>query len=141
MRKYTKSVEDVRKFLEKTANLAATSDKTQINNRSWADGKVNKTRKYMSETGITGHDIRSVVRELKVDNYSATKDDTNPNFSGEQVWEFGVAKNLIDREEDLYIKLKIKKVEDEELLIMSFHPEEPIRPEDKLTFPYKDYRE
>ena len=44
---------------------------------------------------------------------------------------------MIDCMEDLYIKLKIRKIDDEILLIMSFHPEQPGIEEDKLNFPYK----
>ncbi|MCM1039010.1 MAG: hypothetical protein NC314_03590 [Roseburia sp.] len=63
--------------------------------------------------------------------------DKNPDFSGEYVWIFGITKNLIDQNEDFYIKLKIKQIEEEYLLIMSFHPERPGNPKDKLEFPYR----
>lgn len=46
---------------------------------------------------------------------------------------------MIDKEEDLYIKLKIRKFEENLLLVMSFHPEEPKKDQEKLQFPYKDY--
>lgn len=136
-----KSICEVSEFLEKVQRLAANAECTQINNRPWANGKVNKTQAYMAETGITGADIRKTVSELRVKNYSSTKKDINPNFPDEYVWEFGIRKTMVDVEEDLYVKLKIRRIGDEVLLIMSFHPEQPRRKEDKLIFPYKDYEE
>lgn len=132
-----KSIEEVRKFLKKVYVLALSEEHTMINNRPWA-GKVNKTRQYMAETGIKAPMIREIVRELKVCNYSSTKDDKNDNFINEKVWIFGITKNIVDQNENLYIKLKIRKFEEDELLIMSFHPEKPIKAEEKLVFPYKD---
>ena len=90
----------------------------------------------MAETGIDKKTILNVVRELEICNYSSTQQDYNPNFPDECIWEFGLTKNLVDKDEDLYVKLKVRKIEEEYLLIMSFHPERPPRPEDKLTFPY-----
>lgn len=49
---------------------------------------------------------------------------------------FGITKVIIDSEEKLYIKLKLRKLEDELLLVMSFHPEMPFDLKDELTFPY-----
>jgi len=92
----------------------------------------------MAETGIDKETIVGVIKELDVSNYCATKPDCNLNFPNEYVWEFGITKNLVDRDEELYIKLKIRKIEEEYLLIMSFHPEQPARPEDKLKFPYNN---
>lgn len=132
-----KSVEEVRAFLKKVHVLAQSEEHTMINSRSWA-GKVNKTRQYMAETGIRAPVIRQIVRELRVCNYSSTKDDKNDNYINEKVWIFGITKNIVDQNEDLYIKLKIKKFEEDELLIMSFHPEQPMKAEDKLKFPYKN---
>lgn len=131
-----KTPEEVEDFLKEAKELALHEELTQVNSAPWADGKVNKTRQYMAETGINKKVILSVVRQLEIVNYSSTKQDRNPTFPGEYVWEFGITKNLIDQEEDLYIKLKIRKLNDKCLLIMSFHPEQPRRPEDKLTFPY-----
>lgn len=117
--------------------LAKFSEKTSINNLPWANGKVNKTLKYMSETGIKGKTVRKVVRELKLENFCYTEDDRNPNFPGEKVWIFGICKNLVDHEEDFYIKLKIRNINGEKLSIMSFHPEEYTEQKDKLNFPYR----
>jgi hypothetical protein len=74
---------------------------------------------------------------LEVKNFSSTKKDRNENFPNEYFWEFGITTNVVDQDEDLYIKLKIREIEDEYLLIMSFHPEMPTCPENKLTFPYR----
>lgn len=136
MEKEIKAPEEVEDYLRKVKELALHEELTQVNSAPWADGKVNKTRKYMAETGIDKKVILNVVRQLEVVNYSSTKRDRNPRFPGEYVWEFGITKNLIDQEEDLYIKLKVRKIHDEYLLVMAFHPEQPYRPEEKLTFPY-----
>ena len=82
-------------------------------------------------------DIQPIIEELSVENYCATEPDVNPNYSGEHVWIFGITKELVDEVEDLYIKLKIRNLGDECLLVMSFHPEEPDKPEKRLQFPYK----
>lgn len=136
-----RSIEEVRAFLEKAKKLAASPEHTHINNHLWANGKVNKTRHYMMEAGISSGTIRSVIQELQVRHYCATKEDVNPYFSGEYIWEFGMNKILTDEKTDFYIKLKIRKIRDEELLILSFHPEQPRREKDKLVFPYRDYIE
>lgn len=138
MAKYIRSIEEVQDFLNQAKELAKSSETAIINSQIWAEGKVNKTRRYMAETGINDHDIRSVIQELSIENYCATKDDRNPNFPKEEVWEFGITKNLVDQDENLYIKLKIRVWEERYLLIMSFHPEEPIKSEHKLSFPYKE---
>lgn len=130
---------DVDLFLTTVKHKLDSGDSWQINNQEWAGGKQNKTRIYMAETGITAEDIKKVVKELSIANYSSTQDDTNIRFPNEKVWIFGITKNMVDQEEDLYIKLKLRKLNDEYLLIMSFHPEQPGRPEDKLQFPYKNY--
>ena len=135
-----KGIEDVKKFLQALPELLDSEDTWQINNRPWANGKVNKTMQYMAETGIGTEVIKNVVRELKVKHYSSTEDDYNVNFQHEQVWKFGITKNLVDEEEKLYIKLKIRAFENGDfLLIMSFHPESPKHLTDELKFPYKDY--
>lgn len=132
----TKTKQEVKDFLNRVKKLASDAERTQINNNPWAGGKVNKTRQYMAETGITKTVILAVIQELDEKNYSSTKEDKNPRFPDEYVWEFGIRKNLIDKEEELYIKLKIRKIHEEYLLIMSFHPEMPETPEGKLQFPY-----
>lgn len=133
-------IEEVKSFLSELYEILDTGKEERciINDAKWVGDRVNKTRKYMTETGIMLADIIAVVKELGVDNYSSTKDDRNINFPNEKVWEFGITKNIVDKEEDYYIKLKIRKFEEDYLLIMSFHPEEPTKLEDKLKFPYKE---
>lgn len=137
MSKHIKGQVEVGLFLEKVRALTYQEESIVINNLPWK-GKVNKTRRYMDETGIKKKDILEVIRELSVENYSSTQDDINNYFKGEQVWMFGITKNLVDCDEKIYIKLKIRKIGNEQLLIMSFHPEEPKNKNDKLDFPYKN---
>lgn len=129
----------VHDFLAKTRKFLENDEDWYVNTTEWA-GKINKTRSFIAETGITRNDIKQVILELSVKNYCYTSEDKNNNFPNEQFSIFGITKNLIDEDIDLYIKLKIRKIQDEYLLIMSFHPEQPGRPEDKLQFPYKEYR-
>lgn len=129
------TAEKVEEFLSKVKEILNDETRWCINEAPWSN-KVNKTRKYMTETGVTANDIRDIIKELTVENYSATKPDENINFPGEQVWEFGINKIMVDVSEDFYVKLKIRDLGDECLLIMSFHPEAPNRPEKKLQFPY-----
>lgn len=104
-------------------------------------GSSDKERQNMAETGVTGEDIRNVIFQLEVKHYSSTEDDVNPHFPNEEVWKFGIRVNLVDKEEDLYIKLKIRELNGKKLLIMSFHPEIPRDETKKLQFPYKHYEE
>ncbi len=138
MARYQKKISEVQQFLTTVKKLVLCSEKSTINNRPWAGNKVNKTLTYMTETGISKRDIEKVIGELQVCNYSYTADDKNERFSNEQVWIFGITKNLIDKDEDLYIKLKIRIIEGELLLIMSFHPESPEIEDLRLRFPYRD---
>lgn len=80
----------VEAFLEQVKDRLKNDSDWDINDEPWV-GKVNKTLRYMTETGVKKKDI----------------------------------------------KLKIRKLEDDYLLVMSFHPEEPDGPEKKLQFPYK----
>lgn len=136
MAKYQKNMEEVNEFLSKVKNLISKGTNVLINNKLWSGNRVNKTLAYMTETGITQKDIENVICELQIKNYSYTADDRNDNFKNEQVWIFGITKNMVDKEEDLYIKLKVRQFKDELLLIMSFHPENPGYNNDKLKFPY-----
>lgn len=137
-----KSIDEVKSFLKALPELLDSEDTWQINNRQWANGKVNKTMQYMAETGIGTEVVKNVVRELRVRHYSSTEDDYNVNFQHEQVWIFGITKNLVDEEEKLYVKLKIREFENGGfLLIMSFHPERPKSLNDELKFAYKDYKD
>lgn len=126
----------VERFLEMVKEILKNDANWCINNEPWV-GKVNKTLCYMTEKNLKKTDIKPIIEELTIENYCATKLDTNTNFKGEYIWEFGITKMLVDDVEDLYIKLKIRKFDDAYLLVMSFHPEEPDRPEKKLQFPYK----
>ena len=92
----------------------------------------------MAETGIKQEDMENVICDLQVADYSYTADDRNKHFKDEQIWVFGKACVIVDEEEDIYIKLKIKIIGEEILLIMSFHPEEPKDENMKLKFPYKE---
>lgn len=127
----------VEEFLEQVREILKDEDKWTINDEPWAARKVNKTLRYMTEKNLKAKDIKPIIEALTLENYCATKPDTNMNFKGEWIWEFGITKMLVDDVEDLYIKLKIRKFGDDCLLVMSFHPEEPDRPEKKLQFPYK----
>ena len=140
MAKVIMTVQKVKQFLSIVCELLETDDTWEINNKRWANGKVNKTRTYMAETGVGPDVIREVVKELRVKHYSSTEDDYNSNFKHEQVWKYGITKNLIDKDEKLYIKLKVRQFKNGEyLLIMSFHPECPEDIQDELKFPYADY--
>lgn len=129
---------EVNQFLERVKRLITYDGKTTINNQPWANGRVNKTLKYMTETGITKQDICRVIKELEVCNYCYTAEDRNARYPKEEVWVFGITKTMIDKEESLYIKLKIRIINEELLLIMSFHPEDTGAGGLKLKFPYKD---
>lgn len=140
MAKVIMTIPQVKHFLSIIYELLETEDTWEINNKSWANGKVNKTRAYMAETGIGADVIKEVVKELRVKHYSSTEDDYNCNFKHEQVWIFGITKNLIDKDEKLYVKLKVRQFDNGDyLLIMSFHPECPRDLQDELKFPYADY--
>lgn len=138
MARYQKNKGEVQVFLDQVKGLISEGYNVQINNKPWSGNKVNKTLAYMAETGITQKDIEKVICQLKVSNYSYTADDRNENFKDEQVWLFGITKKLIDKNEDLYIKLKIRFIGEEMLLVMSFHPETPSLNGGKLEFPYAE---
>lgn len=138
MAEYQKSKEEVRLFLDNVKALVSKGTDIRINCIPWKGKKVNKTLAYMAETGIGQKEMEKVVCELGTSNYSYTADDKNMNYKEEQVWIFGITKNLVDKDEDLYIKLKIRKVGEEMLVIMSFHPETLGGRAQKLKFPYKE---
>ncbi len=125
MAKYQKAKEEVESFLNDVKSIISNGKNIAINNVPWSGNKVNKTLAYMAETQITQKDIEKVIYELQLSNYSYTADDKNVNYKDEQVWIFGITKTIIDKDEDLYIKLKIRIFQEEMLLIMSFHPEKP----------------
>lgn len=138
MGEYKKDKEEVQKFLDQVKELLAKPDSVQINIVPWKGNRVNKTLAYMAETGISQKDIEEVIRELQVIHYSYTADDRNMHFKDEHVWVFGITKRMVDQNTDLYIKLKIRTIGQEILLIMSFHPESPGCNGQKLEFPYKE---
>ena len=137
MAKRKSSIEEVEVFLGKVKNLADDNLRVRINDEPWM-GKANKTQLFMAETGIKRKDIREMVKELKICHYSYTDDDYNPEYKNEEVWVFGMKKNIVDKDEELYIKLKIRGSFLEILKVMSFHREEAPSPEEKLIFPYKE---
>lgn len=139
MSKSIVSEEGVQAFLDTVINLTDDSKNTGINSKEWV-GKVNKTREFMAETGLKLKDVISIIRELKVCHYSYTDDDYNPRFTNEKVWIFGMTKNIVDVNEKLYIKLKIRDIKGKKLLIMSFHREQPGGKEEELRFPYKNQK-
>ena len=123
-------------FLEQVKEILKNDENWDINDTPWV-GKVNKTLRYMTEKNLKKKDFKPIIEELTLENYCATKHDTNKNFKDDWIWEFGITKTVVDDAEDLYIKMKIRKFEDDYLLVMSFHPEEPNKPEKKLQFPYR----
>ena len=129
MAEYRKEKAEVERFLDNVKQLIKLGNNIQINCLPWRGNRVNKTLAYMAETGITQTDIEKVIY---------TADERNMNFRDEQVWIFGITKNVIDTDEDLYIKLKIRIMGEETLVILSFHPEEPGCEEQRLKFPYKE---
>lgn len=130
--------EEVKGFLNDVKSIILSGANTQINNKPWKGNKVNKTLDYMAKTGLTQKDIEQVICKLQVSNYSYTDDDVNTRFEGEQVWLFGINETIIDQDEDLYIKLKIRTINGKHLLIMSFHPETITEKNKKLEFPYRE---
>ena len=130
--------EEVKGFLNDVKSIILSGANTQINNKPWKGNKVNQTLDYMAKTGLTQKDIEQVICKLQVSNYSYTDDDVNTRFEGEQVWLFGINETIIDQDEDLYIKLKIRTINGKHLLIMSFHPETITEKNKKLEFPYRE---
>lgn len=134
----SKTQKEVEEFLNEAHELTKSEDTSTINMQPWNPPKINKTLEYMMGKNIKANMVRETVQELELENYSATKPERNPHYSGE-IWEFGITKNMVDEDEDLYVKLKIEGEVDERFLtIMSFHPEEPPSEDKKLKFPYKN---
>ena len=138
MAEYQKEKAEVEDFLDNVKLLITNIGNVLINCLPWKGNRVNKTLSYMAETGITQADIEKVICDLQVCNYSYTADERNINFQDEQVWIFGITRNIVDKEEDLYIKLKVRSAKEETLVILSFHPEEPGCDEQRLRFPYRE---
>ncbi len=138
MAEYQKQKEEVQMFLNHMKAILPRKGNISINIWPWKGNRVNKTQAYMAETGISLDDIIKVLYELQVCHYSYTADDRNINYKNEQVWIFGIRKNLVDEDVDIYIKLKIRKLDNDILLIMSFHPENPGCDEQRLKFPYRE---
>ena len=138
MASYQKDKKKVQDFLEKVKKIILHRNNVLINAAPWKGNRVNKTLAYMAETGISQKDIEKVICELQIKHYSYTADDRNENFKDDQVWTFGMTKNVIDKDVDLYIKRKIRMIGEELLLIMSFHPENPGLNDHKLQFLYRE---
>lgn len=137
MSKRVASEMEVETFLDTVRCLAEDGEGVSVNDKPW-HGKRNKTKEFMAETGLKLKDLREFVKELTVNDYSYTDLDRNSNFENEEVWIFGKSKSIVDTQEDLYIKLKVKEWDDKMLVIMSFHREEPPSLNEKLKFPYKE---
>lgn len=128
---------EVEEFLEQVKEILTREECVIINDDEWADGRENKTRMYMTEKNLKRTDIIRVLQELQVKNYAYTGEDRNKNFSGQEVWLFGIRKCMVDEIDELYIKLKKVTIDEDYLKVMSFHPEKPLKTGDKLTFPYE----
>lgn len=134
--RYIKSREEVNTFLNQVKVCLDDDSLWKINDEQWAGGRVNKTQAFLAEKNLHDDDVAEIIRDLQVANYCYTADDRNANFPNETFWFFGITKFIIDSEEKLYIKLKIRKFEEKFLLVMSFHPEQPPDANSELTFPY-----
>ncbi|MBD5539857.1 MAG: type II toxin-antitoxin system MqsR family toxin [Lachnospiraceae bacterium] len=135
-----KPIAEVEHFLKEARQIIASTagKRCQLNDADWAGGRENKTRRFMSETGYKKEDMLKVINDLNVHNYSYTAPDVNPNFPNENVWVFGTRAEIVDKDYDLYIKLKIRNIRENYLVLMSFHPEEPDDERKKLRFPYSN---
>lgn len=130
--------EEVMAFLVEMLKLLEDEDSYEINNKPKANGKVNKTLKYMTERNLDDADVRDIIKLLTVANYSYTDLDRDSYYPNEYFWFFGITTRVVDKVENLYIKLKIRKFADgSSLLVMSFHPEMPVNGAKKLSYPYK----
>jgi len=128
---------EVEEYLSQVTKILAREEHVIINDDEWAEGHENKTRTYMTEKNLKRVDIIKVLQDLKICNYSYTDEDRNKHFAGQEVWLFGSKQCMVDEMDELYIKIKIVTLDDDYLKVMSFHPEKPLREEDKLRFPYQ----
>ncbi len=135
-----KPIAEVEHFLKEARQIITSNAgrRCQLNDAGWAGGRVNKTRRFMYETGCKKEDMLKVISGLTVHNYSYTAPDVNRNFPNENVWVFGTRAEIVDKDYDLYIKLKIRNIRENYLVLMSFHPEEPDDERKKLKFPYSN---
>lgn len=131
-----KTREEVDAYLKRVKICLNDESSWRINDEKWLGRRVNKTEAFLAEKNLSDDDVAAIIRELQVANYSYTDDDRNSRFPNELFWFFGMTHCIIDSEEKLYIKLKIREMQGEFLLVMSFHPEKPQNPADELTFPY-----
>lgn len=133
-------ITEVEHFLKEAHQIIKSTAgcRCQLNDASWAGGRVNKTRQFMYETGYKKEDMLKVISRLTVHNYSYTAQDVNRNFPNENVWIFGTRAEIVDKDYDLYIKLKIRTIREDYLVLMSFHPEEPDDEGKRLKFPYSN---
>ena len=91
-------------FLEQAKNCLTEESSWMINNKTWANGRVNKTQTFMAEKNLKDEDVADVIKELQVSNYCYTVEDRNANYPNEFFWIFGITMVIVDSEEDLYIK-------------------------------------
>lgn len=135
-----KPIAEVEHFIKEAQQIITSTagSRCQLNDADWASGRVNKTRRFMYETGCKKEDMLKVINGLTVRNYSYTAPDVNRNFPNENVWVFGTRAEIVDKDYDLYIKLKIRNIRENYLVLMSFHPEEPDDERKKLKFPYSN---
>lgn len=126
----------VEEWLREIHSICLNEENVTVNNRPWR-GKVNKTLAYMTENNLRKDDLIPIILKLGVQNYSYTQEDRNSNFAGEKFWFFGITETMVDCQENLYIKLKVRELNGKKLLIMFFHPETHIDDEYQLTYPYR----
>lgn len=133
-----KTRQEVSTFLNQVKACLYDDSLWEINDELWKNGRLNKTQAFMAERNLHDEDVAEVIKELQVENYCYTEDDRNVNFPNETCWFFGITRLIIDSEEKLYIKLKIREYEENVLKVMSFHPEKPKNKAAELTFPYEN---
>lgn len=86
------------------------------------------TTTLLSELDFDICDVLSLIKELTIEDYSHTKIDNDIKYDGELLHVFGKYIN----NELVYIKLKIRKKDRNQIICLSFH-----YAESDLDFPYK----
>ena len=84
-----RSREEVESYLLNVSKLLDDEDSFIINTKPKANGKVNKTTKFMTERNIDESVVCSIIKTLTVQNYSYTELDRDSNFPNEYFWFFG----------------------------------------------------
>lgn len=126
-----KSNEEIIEFLDILKRVVKKGENVIFNLIS-KNGKANKTSIYMAETNISKKDILEALLELEVGDFCYAQDDRNVYIGGE-FWFFTRDYCLVDQVESMYIKLKLVDQEDEKMLVMSFHPQQPASEDDYLV--------